>query len=79
MGEAEPGVQTEVSLWLSSLSDQEEHAVVTVNSLIRGTTSKRHILTQQDTEIVNDLSKVVNVMSSVRARHRFVLPTSVIN
>jgi hypothetical protein len=42
----EPGMRTEVSLWLSSLSNQAEDAVVTVNSLIPGTTQKRHVLTQ---------------------------------
>ncbi len=40
----EEGVQTEVSLWLSSLSNEEEEAVITVNSLNRGTTKKRQVL-----------------------------------
>ena len=42
---AQEGFLTEVTLWLSSFSNQEENAVVTVNSLAAGSTQKQHLFT----------------------------------
>ncbi len=44
--EAEEGIQVETSIWLSSLSNQTEKAIVTVNRLIEGTTNKENVLTE---------------------------------